>query len=351
MMASVHVGPCRTKLWTRTKIKKVRDCSVEFEIHFNCSLQPFLSHCNRWIQSVLRPTMPRCCAQCNRWLNKSSYSRNQWSKGEGLSRCHSCVHPPPQKSGFDPNQTARRNNAHNATFQTYDLDNPFASGTFRWVAKGKYTDGSRAGQACVCKWFKSGGVLESHFYAKDLETVQASIRIITKWNREKFVNRIVKINQPEVWTFKQDCTGGWAGRKVLQEPYIEGYQKFNSNTGWADDSLPWPRVMQAISHFSYHTTNGTELLCDLQGGVYQDGVILTDPAMMSLSRCYGPTDLGLKGIHTFFANHVCNEFCRSSWLKVRNPARYYNATKRTSMEHVPTRRSRPMMSGMGSIYE
>lgn len=304
-------------------------------------------------QFKLQPTMPRVCAQCDRWLNKDSYSRNQWSKGEGWSRCHSCVHPPPppQNRGFDPNQTARRNNSRRAEFTNYALDNPFASGTFRWVAKGKYTEGERYGEPCVCKWFKTGGVLEEHFYAKDLETVQEATRIITEWNKARYVNKIVKINQPTVWTFDHDARADFAGRKVLQEPFIIEYQKFNSNTGWADDSLPWPRVMQAISHFSYHTTNGTALLCDLQGGVYQDGVVLTDPAMMSVSRCYGPTDLGTQGIETFFANHVCNEFCRSHWLKVRNPRRYYAVTKRTSMEHVPSRKSRPMMSAMGAIYE
>ena len=292
----------------------------------------------------------RYCYSCNRSLAKDCYSKNQWSKGAGCSRCYSCVNPGANNHGVDARQTARRNNSTEASFTNYALDHPFAEGSFRWVAKGIYTEGGRAGEACVCKWFKTGGVLESYFYDKDLQTVQEALRIITIWNNKKLVNKIVKINQPEVWTFEPNARSGWANKKCLQEPYIQGYQKFNSNSGWSDDTLPWPRVMQAISHFSYHATNGSALLCDLQGGVYQDGVVLTDPVVMSISKCYGPTDLGLEGMHTFFANHTCNEFCRSSWMKIRNPRRYHSSRKGTTMEHVPTRRSRPKMT-MGAIQE
>mmetsp|Transcript_16236 Transcript_16236/g.35105 ORF Transcript_16236/g.35105 Transcript_16236/m.35105 type:complete len:87 (-) Transcript_16236:802-1062(-) len=52
-------------------------------------------------------------------------------------------------------QTARRNNATRATFTNDALSNPFTEGGFRWVAKGVYTHGARAGETCVCKWFKS----------------------------------------------------------------------------------------------------------------------------------------------------------------------------------------------------
>ena len=114
--------------------------------------------------------------------------------------------------------------------------------------------------------------------------------------------------------------------------------------------MPWPRVMQAVSHFSYHISNGQCLLCDLQGGVFNNGAVLTDPVVMSVSRSYGPTDLGSEGINSFFASHTCNEFCRSEWRTLRNPRKYHHASKGTTMEHVPTRRSRPRMT-MGALYE
>lgn len=54
--------------------------------------------------------------------------------------------------------------------------------------------------------------------------------------------------------------------------------------------------MQALSHYSYHVLNGEYLLCDLQGGINDDSVVLTDPVIHSLeiwkfwsdrSRCQG----------------------------------------------------------------
>ena len=261
-----------------------------------------------------------------------------------MSRCSGCLHHNHSNSSVDPTQTARKNNAHRATFQQYELDNPFASGAFRWVAKGVYTEGKRAGEDCVCKWFKTGGVMESHFYDTDLAACNQAIHLITKWNAKRFVDRMIKINLPEVWTFDSNSGRNWAGRKVLQEPFIEQYQKFNSNTGWSDDSLPWPRVMQALSHFTYHVSNGQNLLCDLQGGIYSDGAVLTDPVVMSVNREYGPTDLGSTGISSFFSHHQCNEFCRSEWRKPRDRQQYHSKTAGTTMEHVPTRHSRAPMS-------
>ena len=98
--------------------------------------------------------------------------------------------------------------------------------------------------------------------------------------------------------------------------------------------------MQAISHYSYHCSGGNFVLCDLQGGIYSDGIVLTDPAVLSRSGGYGPTDLGAAGISSFFSSHKCNKFCRSSWQKPRDQNRYHNPTKGTTMErrnkHVPT---------------
>lgn len=286
----------------------------------------------------------RLCACCNRLLDKQSYSRNQWSKPIGISRCHSCVANGGRGSSNSgtnnyPNnhtdrqralQSARCNNANRATFNTYDLQNPFAEGGFRWVAKGRYTEGQRSGEKCVCKWFKSGVVFENTFFDLDIKAMDKALDLIKEWNSRHFINHIVKLNVPEVWTFDSDSST-MADSKVLQEPYIDNYQKFNSNTGWTDDSTPWPRVMQALSHFSYHVSSGQFVLCDLQGGIYSDGIVLTDPVILSRSKSFGVTDLGPRGISTFFSNHRCNEFCRSNWMKPNDQRQYYAHQAGTSM--------------------
>lgn len=84
-----------------------------------------------------------------------------------------------------------------------------------------------------------------------------ALDIVKEWNSRQFVDKIVKVDVPEVWTFLANSGGGRDGTKVLQEPYIDNYTKFNSNSGWADDSTPWPRVMQALSHFSYQVSGGS----------------------------------------------------------------------------------------------
>lgn len=243
---------------------------------------------------------------------------------------------------------ARRNNAFRAEFQSRDLDNPFAEGAFRHVAKGKYTHGERAGEDCVCKWFKTGLVYEESYYQADIKTANKCIEIITQFNREKCIDRQIQVNLPEVWEFNENCGPNLRGTKVLQEPYIENYQKFNSNTGWSDDGFAWGRAMQALSHYSYHISGGTLLLCDLQGGIYHDGAILTDPVIMSLhAGQYGPTDLGAKGIESFFAQCKVNEYCQRHWLLPKNPQQVYQARRGTTMSSISTRSSRPVMSMAG----
>ena len=290
--------------------------------------------------------MARCCASCGRNFFKGSFSNNQWSKGVGISRCYACVQGTKGGGGIvthqAADQTARRNNATQAEFTIAALTNPFAEGGFRWVAKGVYTAGGRSGQPCVCKWFKTGHVTEASFFDLDVKAMDKAHDLVKEWNNRNMINQVVQVNIPEVWMFS---AGHLTGKRILQEPFIQNYQKFNSNTGWADTDTPWPRVMQALSHFSYHVSGGQFVLCDLQGGVYSDTVVLTDPVILSRSKQYGVTDLGPLGISSFFSNHVCNEFCHANWSRPADQRRYHLPQPGTSMamaggtnanQHVPT---------------
>lgn len=115
----------------------------------------------------------------------------------------------------------------------------------------------------------------------------------------------------------------------LVEPLIRYYTKFTSNSGWIDDSNDWEvRAMEAFSHFTYHSSGGHLLVRDLQGRYRYDRsgrksrFELTDPAINSVNQSYGPTDLGYRGIESFFANHECNEYCQSHWMQLRGHQRY-----------------------------
>ncbi|KAI1498353.1 kinase-like protein [Biscogniauxia marginata] len=270
----------------------------------------------------------RECVSCGRDLPRSSYTANQYSKGAGVSRCAGCVHGHradiPSVGEFD---SGRYNISSSASIPHRELNNPFSQGAFRWVAKGTYTEGSREGQACVVKWFKTGAVFEADYFTLDIKAVDKALEIVNRFNELNIVNKAVKINVPAVWIFLGN-SGEWAGQRHLCEPFIQNYQKFNSNTGWTYDSKAWGEVMQALSHFSYHVSGGQFVLCDLQGGIYQREVVLSDPVILSRNRDYGMTDLGPQGISSFFSQHSCNKYCRSNWTQPANPVQIFRSPVR-----------------------
>ncbi|KAH7161025.1 kinase-like domain-containing protein [Dactylonectria macrodidyma] len=289
--------------------------------------------------------MRECCS-CLRDLPRSSYSGNQYAKGVGVSRCASCVHGHHADSpANDVSDSGRYNISRFASYEWEELEYPFAEGEFRWVAGGTYTSGPRKGQACVAKWFKTGAVFEEDYFTLDIKAVDKALEIVNRFNELNIVNKAIKINVPRVWTFEDDGST-WAGQRFLCEPFIQNYQKFNSSTGWIDDSEVWGEVMQALSHFSYHVSGGQFVLCDLQGGIYRHEAVLSDPVILSRNHDYGVTDLGPDGISSFFSHHDCNDYCRPNWTQPANPVRFFNPVASTTMirRTVPTRRSRPLQT-------
>lgn len=156
----------------------------------------------------------------------------------------------------------RVNNATRARIEPYT----FAEGTFKIVQRGVYTRGARAGQRCVSKEFKTGSVYEDYYFEEELSIIARAQRIIDSWHDADIIDRRILLNTPEIWENME------SGCKNLVEPMIENFEKFNSNTGWADITGGlWSDAMQALSHFSYHHSGGQFVLCDLQGGVYRNG--------------------------------------------------------------------------------
>lgn len=228
-------------------------------------------------------------------------------------------------------ETQRHNNATVAEFDDEALTSPFEEGGFRFVGKGVYTEGDRKGQTAVCKWFKKGHVDKETLFEKDILAMEKAVDLVARWNEQRIMEQLVRVNVPEVWTFDESDFFP-SETKVLVEPFIANYRKFNSNTGWVTDSTsPWPQVMQALSHFTYHVSNGKYLLCDVQGGVYSNGVILTDPAIHSRQQKFGVTDHGTRGISTFFSKHKCNRYCHKDWIKPLDRTEYFPPKQGTSM--------------------
>jgi hypothetical protein len=135
----------------------------------------------------------------------------------------------------------RKNNALKAEI---DLSKIYASGGFKNVYKGKYTDGERKGQECVTKVFKTGSVYEESFFASELKVVAKALQIINRFNSDRIIDKEIWLNEPTVWTF---INGHLINSKALTEPMIDNFEKFNSNTGWTpNQTSPWIEVMQAL---------------------------------------------------------------------------------------------------------
>lgn len=221
-------------------------------------------------------------------------------------------------------EAARENLSDFATIDHFPYL-PFATGTFMKCYRGKYTRGPRAGEQCVAKVFKDGGAhFEASFFRHEVACAEKAIELVRRFNAARVITQSVQVNRTAVWTIID------TDERVLCEPHIKNFEKFNSNTGWKC-SGKWCDVMSALSHFTYHASSGMYIVCDLQGGVYDDHVVLTDPVVLSQNQQFGPTDLGRAGIETFMARHVCTHFCDASWSRPRAPRQYYEARLGTSM--------------------
>lgn len=203
--------------------------------------------------------MQRLCVSCSRYLPLDHFSATQARQPPNLALCLSCQpdgsarvsstpstapstpSTPSQKRKAPPSvassstssssiPSARLNNSTRASFTKDALANPFADGAFRWVALGFYLDGPRRNERCVCKWFKSGSVFSRDFFTHDVKAVHKAVEIVDNFNKLVIVDRLVKVNVPEVWQFEKNAGNQWDGSMSLIEPYISNYTKFNSNT-------------------------------------------------------------------------------------------------------------------------
>lgn len=182
-------------------------------------------------------------------------------------------------------------------------------GKYKFVRKGTYDSGTPAAH----KFLKTGTTFDSNCFLDDVRAAEAALPYVAGFHRyidteTPYRGRVsIKLNMPTVW---EQTSGALRGQKVLVEPFIQNFQKFNSNSGAADVTAT---VAQALSHFTYHASDGAELLCDLQGGKTGDSYVLSDVVIMSMSKKYGNTDLGPTGIENWLHAHRCTQFCSSSW--------------------------------------
>lgn len=215
-------------------------------------------------------------------------------------------------------------------------DEVIGRGSFRVAYAATYVGGTRNNQDAVAKCFhpkyKS---IEKEFFASDFRVIDRAIDYAEEWNCFCQCEREIMMTKGDIMVRN--------GTKTLVEPLIRNFCKYTSNNGWIsnDEDQDDIDAMTAFTHYTYHKSGGSLIVCDLQGRYRYDRYKsnrrrfeLTDPAICSRRRLYGPTDLGEKGIESFFARHRCNKFCHANgedWAIPRKTRKWFAGSSGTSM--------------------
>jgi hypothetical protein len=144
--------------------------------------------------------------------------------------------------------------------QSLDGNNVHCEGLFRLIdiaqLHGMY-------QPHVFKWFKRGFADLSEQYHRFPDKIYGEVyMIIDEWNQGHFSSISISLLNYEV---NSHDIGGHVVEAVT-EAFLPLVRKFNSNSGWVSQSNQYPNeIVQSLSHYSYHSTGGLLVLCDIQG--------------------------------------------------------------------------------------
>lgn len=207
-------------------------------------------------------------------------------------------------------------------------------GTYLNAYAGTYLGGNRNQQEAVCKTFKRKyAKFETEFFASNLKTAAKAVEFAQDWNQICPPKKQILITYGSLHSIN--------GKKYLVEPLIRYFEKFLSNNGWiaSQEDAGWPVLaMEAFSHYTYHRSGGQMIVCDLQGRYRNDAFSkkrcrfeLTDPTICSRGRDYGVTDMGEKGIDSFFHHHRCNKFCNRHWQRPVQTHKWFTHSSGTFM--------------------
>jgi len=176
----------------------------------------------------------------------------------------------------------------------------------------------------------SEGAIRYAFYASDEDTKKTSVLKRFKYEGQNETPKpfLIEIETQSVAAFllnefKKVCPESKAsyvvasvvklkGEFAFLEPFIEGkYKKWSNNAGtYENDGTTTGELLQAFSHWTYVTSHGHFLVCDLQGVENSTGIYLTDPAIHSRdSLKFGETNLSKFGMGLFFETHKCESIC------------------------------------------
>ena len=151
-------------------------------------------------------------------------------------------------------------------------------------------------------------------WATDLSELERLGEYCQEWNKNQYSDKTYEVSKAFVLKVSDEGMSGAGqftkGEYLLVEPFMPEFEKWN----WPNAAEKFAKAysIQAFGHFTYHYSNGAELVNDAQGYRDDNKYILTDPYYVNGNdpRC-----------EEWFKDHKCNKFCKSSWKRPNNVQR------------------------------
>jgi hypothetical protein len=163
------------------------------------------------------------------------------------------------------------------------------------------------------QWFSFSPFERKHIWLEIINNEESFMRILnihltTKSYVDKFNNllnekktKMPLINISKIGLGRYKDVLFFANFVDLDSKYIN-IQKQDSQTN---------DIIDAISHYSYQTSEGSLVVFDIRPIKINNSILITEPIIFSiLPNTFSSSNLGLKGIAQFKANHICNKVCK-----------------------------------------
>ena len=191
----------------------------------------------------------------------------------------------------------------------------FAEGRFRKAYTGVWTaPPSLFGKEVVVKKCKGSYTWSPADWDTTKKIYSKAQELANTFNRDMRPNYPIKFIDVQVCRVTMSSTESGPQQKeyVAVEEFIPGnFIKWCNNYGYISPLADYHPIMPAFMHHSWCHTKGQVMVADLQGAKEDDSYKLTDPAILSLTGDYGPTDTGIEGMAMFFLNHECSDICKT----------------------------------------
>lgn len=191
---------------------------------------------------------------------------------------------------------------------------PFAYGRFRKVYEGTWQKPpERKGRKCVLKKRMDTYTWKHSDWDCALKIVAKAQELAAGFNPG--ANRPIHFADVETTrVISRDKSSSYKlNEYLIAENYLHGnFKKWCNNYGFiSEEASTTAFSLPAFMHWSWVKSKGQLMIADLQGVKEESAYFLTDPVILSLSKEYGPTDMGVEGMAMFFITHECNDICKS----------------------------------------